>query len=329
MLKEHELRRGPLVRRARRTCTLGAFVLGLGAWQTPALAQAADKHAIAAPRDDAQTSWPGSAVASASIDAETGEAQPAAADPPPTEAAAGGETPAADADPPTNDPPALDAPLSAAADAPPTDTMVAAGDAPARAAGSPAIDPLATDAPMSAAADLAPADQPAVDAQTEMVETAVPDLTEDVPPTLQASSAVTEVAAWVVATDDNGALPFVIIDKVAASILVFDADGRLQGEAPALLGLAPGDDSAAGVGDRKLSAIKPSERTTPAGRFVAKFGAAAGGHTVLWVDWADAISLHPVVTSNPKEHRLERIRSAEPADHRISYGCINVPAEFY
>ena len=39
--------------------------------------------------------------------------------------------------------------------------------------------------------------------------------------------------------------------------------------------------------------------------------------------------MHPVVTSNPSEHRLKRIKSQEPADHRITFGCINVPASFY
>jgi hypothetical protein len=122
----------------------------------------------------------------------------------------------------------------------------------------------------------------------------------------------------------------VIIDKVGASAFVFRADGRLRGAAPVLVGFARGDDSAAGVGNRKLSAIGPAERTTPAGRFVARFGRAGGEHSrVLWVDYGDAISMHPVVTTNPKEHRLQRIRSATPEDHRISFGCINVPATFY
>ncbi len=50
---------------------------------------------------------------------------------------------------------------------------------------------------------------------------------------------------------------------------------------------------------------------------------------MLWVDYAAAISLHRVVTSNPKERRLQRLASATPLDNRISYGCINVPAAFY
>jgi hypothetical protein len=121
----------------------------------------------------------------------------------------------------------------------------------------------------------------------------------------------------------------VIIDKVAAEVVVFGADGRLWGAAPALLGLARGDGSAPGVGDRELSAILPEERTTPAGRYLAGYGPASGGRTVLWVDYETAVSLHQVISSNPREQRLQRLASPDPQDNRITYGCINVSADFY
>jgi hypothetical protein len=143
------------------------------------------------------------------------------------------------------------------------------------------------------------------------------------------SGTVGQFADWVVASEGNRNLPFVIIDKVAAKVFVFAADGRLWGASPALLGFARGDDSAPGIGDRKLSAIRPDERTTPAGRFLAAFGPPVRGHKVLWVDYATAISLHPVVTTNRKEQRQRRLQSPSPADNRITYGCINVPAGFY
>jgi len=144
-----------------------------------------------------------------------------------------------------------------------------------------------------------------------------------------ASRTVTQIEDWVLATGDNHRRPFVIIDKIEARVFVFSAKGRLTGAAPALLGLARGDDSAPGVGQRKLSAIRPEERTTPAGRFIAAFGPGEGRTPVLWVDYDTAISLHPVITSNPKERRLERLRSSDPQDNRITYGCINVSAVFY
>jgi hypothetical protein len=137
------------------------------------------------------------------------------------------------------------------------------------------------------------------------------------------------VTNWITATGDNGGLPFMVIDKIAAQVFLFDAHGQLVGTTPALLGITPGDDSAPGVGDRELSDIKPEDRTTPAGRFVAKFGRASGNRNVLWVDYATAISLHAVITTHKKERRLERLRSRTADDNRITYGCINVPAKFY
>lgn len=47
------------------------------------------------------------------------------------------------------------------------------------------------------------------------------------------------------------------------------------------------------------------------------------------MDYEGAVSLHPVVTSKPAEHRAERLATPTPLDNRISYGCINVPAKFF
>ncbi|MDO8459271.1 MAG: hypothetical protein Q7T07_20405, partial [Burkholderiaceae bacterium] len=144
-----------------------------------------------------------------------------------------------------------------------------------------------------------------------------------------ASQDARHVADWVVDSGDNQGMPFAIVDKKDAKVFVFHADGRLRGTAPALLGLALGDDSVPGIGDRKLSTIRPDERTTPAGRFVAALDRNLSGKEILWVDYDGAISMHPVVTNNIKEHRAERLATPTPLDNRISYGCINVPAEFF
>ena len=128
---------------------------------------------------------------------------------------------------------------------------------------------------------------------------------------------------------DNHGLPFVIVEKKDAEVFVFNGQGQLRGAAPALVGLAPGDDTVPGIGDRPLADIHPEQRTTPAGRFVASLGRDLGKLDVLWVDYADAISLHRVITTNPKERRLQRLATPTPLDNRISYGCINVPAKFF
>jgi hypothetical protein len=137
------------------------------------------------------------------------------------------------------------------------------------------------------------------------------------------------VADWVVDSGDSQGMPFVIVEKTDAMVYVFNADGRLRGAAPALLGLAHGDDSVPGIGKRKLSTILPEERTTPAGRFVASLDSNLHGGEILWVDYENAISLHPVITTDPTEHRAQRLASPSPLDNRISYGCINVPVAFF
>ena len=145
----------------------------------------------------------------------------------------------------------------------------------------------------------------------------------------RASHEARHVADWIVDSGDNLRMPFVIVDKTNAKVFVFNPDGRLHGAASALLGLALGDDAVPGIGKRKLSSIRPEERTTPAGRFVAAMGRNLYGKEILWVDYDGAVSLHPVVTTNPKERRAQRLATPTSHDKRISYGCINVPVKFF
>jgi hypothetical protein len=149
------------------------------------------------------------------------------------------------------------------------------------------------------------------------------------PEPVPVSKSAGHFANWVTSSSDSHGMPFVIIDKKNAQVAVYYPDGRLRGAAPALLGLAVGDDTVPGIGQRKLSSIAPAERTTPAGRFTASLGNDLGKKNVLWVDYDDAISLHRVITSNRKERRLQRLATASILDNRISLGCINVPATFF
>jgi hypothetical protein len=145
----------------------------------------------------------------------------------------------------------------------------------------------------------------------------------------RASRETHQIADWIVDSADNLGLPFVIVDKIDARIFVFDAGGHIQGAAPALLGSARGDDTVPGIGDREYADMPPETRTTPAGRFVAALGMDTRGEDVVWVDYDAAVSLHRVITTKPKERRLQRLATPTPLDNRISYGCINVPARFY
>ena len=122
--------------------------------------------------------------------------------------------------------------------------------------------------------------------------------------------------------------PWAVLDKHGARVYLFDDGGVLLASSPVLLGAAIGDDSVPGIGDRKIADIRPSEKTTPAGRFLTEPGTNLQGEDIVWVDYDAAISMHRVRPLKG-ERRLERLASASPRDNRISYGCINVPAAFY
>lgn len=144
-----------------------------------------------------------------------------------------------------------------------------------------------------------------------------------------ASPSALAVVQGALRSGDHQGWPFVVVDKIHARVLVFSGTGRWLGTAPALIGLARGDEAVPGLGDRPLSQIQPQERITPAGRFVAELDRNTAGQTILWVDYEQAISMHPVRSLNPQERRHERLASASLIDKRISYGCINVPAQFW
>ena len=135
--------------------------------------------------------------------------------------------------------------------------------------------------------------------------------------------------AWVVGSGNQQGMPFALIDKTAAQLHLFDAKGVLRASSPVLLGLARGDHSVPGIGERKMSDILVHERTTPAGRFVSEPGRNLQGQDIVWIEYDTAVSLHRVRANNGAERRLQRLASSMASDNRISYGCVNVPTTFY
>lgn len=144
-----------------------------------------------------------------------------------------------------------------------------------------------------------------------------------------ASTDARYAAASVLTSADNQGLPFVIVDKKHAKLFVFDAGGRLRGASAALLGLASGDGSVPGIGQRPVSQIAPAERTTPAGRFLSQPGRNLQGEPVIWVNYSEGLAIHRLRPGNSQEQRHERLASATPLDNRVSLGCVVVPVAFY
>jgi hypothetical protein len=158
---------------------------------------------------------------------------------------------------------------------------------------------------------------------------AVPETSQVVPTEADRSEAATRVVTWISSARDNGRLPYIVIDKPAATMFLFNAKGKQLAKAPVLLGIALGDDATPGIGSKNLSEIGPAEKTTPAGRFLARYGIAAGKQKVLWVDYATSVAIHTIPTGKPKEQRVKRMLSPTGDDNRITFGCINVPKAAY
>ena len=149
-------------------------------------------------------------------------------------------------------------------------------------------------------------------------------------PVILPSLAASRVAAWIAASADNHALPYAIVDKTNGAMFLFDANGKALVAVPVLVGIATGDDATPGVGSKKLAEIGPAEKTTPAGRFLAKFGVPFRKERILWVDYATSVALHPIpADASKRERRRDRMLSPNPDDNRVTFGCINVPKAFY
>ncbi len=145
----------------------------------------------------------------------------------------------------------------------------------------------------------------------------------------QPTADVRQVANWSVHSGDHQKMAIVIVDKKDARVWVLDPQGKLLASTPALLGAAIGDQSVPGIGEKPLSQVRPEEKTTPAGRFIAEPGVNLKGEDIVWVSYDLAVSMHRVRPTVKSERRLERLASTSPADNRISFGCINLPPTFF
>ena len=139
-----------------------------------------------------------------------------------------------------------------------------------------------------------------------------------------------DMAQWVLRSRDAGGRPFLVVDKKAAQLYVFNPDGRMTAATPVLLGAARGDEGAPGVGKHAQSGTLPfEERTTPAGRFVTQPGRNIAGEAIVWMDYEQALAIHRLRPGRAHSMRAARLEKSDPADRRLSLGCVVVPVKFY
>jgi len=146
---------------------------------------------------------------------------------------------------------------------------------------------------------------------------------------VDASDDARYVEHWIRARGDDHGRPFVIVDKKAAHIFVFGAGGKLVGESATILGQSRGDVPVPGAGQKDPSDLLPAERKTPAGRFESQPGRNLHGEPVVWVDYDTGIAIHRVRPGISQLQRVSSLASEDPANKRLSLGCVVVPESFF
>ena len=102
------------------------------------------------------------------------------------------------------------------------------------------------------------------------------------------SHAAAELLSWIAQTGNHAGAPYVVVDKRQARVWVFDAQHRLLGASPALLGLTVGDREVADITRRDVTRLSKDARITPAGRFASEPGVNLQGEDVVWLgQWAE------------------------------------------
>ena len=154
-------------------------------------------------------------------------------------------------------------------------------------------------------------------------------------PALPASSpwplthAAAELLSWIAHTGNHAGAPYVVVDKRQARVWVFDAQHRLLGASPALLGLAVGDREVADITQRDVTRLAKEARITPAGRFVSEPGVNLQGEDVVWLDYAAGLALHRVRPGLAQASRLQRLAAEVASAQRVSMGCVVLPVAYY
>lgn len=133
-----------------------------------------------------------------------------------------------------------------------------------------------------------------------------------------------KTAQWVLDTGDSDGYPFIVTDKVGATMYFFDKNGVLLRKSPVLVGKNVGD----------FIGHTDAGRVTPSGRFeIAPETDATYGNvfSVMGTDMIDSesgdlveVAIHRLSLHDPSENRPKRIATATPLDNRISWGCMNL-----
>lgn len=136
------------------------------------------------------------------------------------------------------------------------------------------------------------------------------------------------LANWVVATKAHQGRAFIVADKPGGKLYAFDANGAVIGDAPALYGASMKDRLTPEQLSKPIEKMTADEKVTPAGQWTVTLNQDRDYEWTLDFEGGNGLAIHSVYLGAPSENRLARLASPSAADNFISWGCINVPADF-
>ena len=125
------------------------------------------------------------------------------------------------------------------------------------------------------------------------------------------SPQVHRIASWIIATNDHGDLPFVVIDKSHAKLFAFNGSGRLLGSTLVTMDRGHGMPSASA--------------SAPAGRFVADNWHSGGAGRIGWANSAAVFYVHGTASAAS----AQPMQSEASPHHAIAGASLQVPEDFY
>lgn len=151
---------------------------------------------------------------------------------------------------------------------------------------------------------------------------------EQAPPTREVAELSPEARQVGEIAVRNGDRDFLMVDK-PNSVLFYFKDGKPVFSDTVLTGIGPADRLTPEILAKPFSApTADHEKITPAGRFTVSrqhddlYGTIFEINEIHGKDWA--LAIHQVYVGEPREKRMERLKSPTPLDNYVSYGCINL-----
>jgi hypothetical protein len=136
-------------------------------------------------------------------------------------------------------------------------------------------------------------------------------------------------ANWIMASGAHEGRSFLVADKNAGTLYAFGSDGKLIEQTAALYGESKADELTPEQWKVSVDKMRTADKVTPAGRWTVGLQPDSERGWTMDFEGGEGLAIHAVYLGNPKETRAQRLVTETAEDNFITYGCINVPKDYF